>query len=129
MEIEIGFSLLFLLFIGLVFFAPELLLLFVGWGFAGMMETSKSRRLVHCGVALALLGPLLIAGCFFSAWLFMFLGLRWLAVPLGIAAFVLVPAWVIVGVAIGFAKARYDDRQEAAELKSKQLKRASEGRI
>jgi len=102
-------GLVILIFFGLLFFAPDVLLVPASWGFAGMMEPTKSPRLLHCGIALALLGPALILAMFFLGGLLNWLGLTWPSVICVFAAVVLVPTWVIAGIVLGFLKARHDE--------------------
>lgn len=96
-----------LIFIGLAIFAPDVLLIPVGYAFAGMMEPTKSRRLLSHGIALALFGPLLIGALLLLSWLVAWLGLRWLAGGCMIAAAILFLAWVIAGIVLGFVKWRH----------------------
>ncbi len=93
--------------LGLLFFMPDVLLLPVGYAFAGMMEPSPSRRLVSCGIALALFGPTLILALLFLGGLLQWLGLSWPARGCGIAAVLLFLAWVIAGIVVGIAKSRF----------------------
>ena len=99
-------GLIFLIGLALLIFAPDVLLFPIGWAFAGMMEPSKSRRFVSIGIALALLGPTLIAALLLLAWLLRWLELRWLAGSCVIAAAVTLLAWVISGITLGFIKSR-----------------------
>ena len=108
-------GLVILICLGLLFFAPDMLLGPAGWGFAGMMEPTKSPRLLHCGIALALFGPTLIMALFFLGGLLQWLDLIWPAVGCGIAAIVLVPIWVIAGIVLGFMKAHHDGDQPTRE--------------
>src|SRR5690349_14574358 len=94
--------------VGLIYFIPDLLLVPVGWAFAGMMDPSKSRRLVSRGIALALFGPLLIGGLVVAAWLFRWLGLSTAAAASVMAAVLTFFAWVISGIVVGVKKSRHD---------------------
>jgi hypothetical protein len=101
-----------LIFLGLLFLAPDVLLFPIGYAFAGMMEPTKSPRLLHCGIALALFGPTLIGSLFILGGLLQWLGLIWPARGCGIAAVVLLPAWVLAGIVVGIMKSRHKRTDE-----------------
>jgi hypothetical protein len=107
--------------VGLIYFLPDLLVIPVSWGFAGMMEPSKSHRFVSRGIALALFGPLLIGGLILLAWLFSWLGLTLAAGATVMAAVLTFFAWIISGIVVGVKKSRHDaegpavDKERASE--------------
>lgn len=98
---------------GLIYFIPDLLFVPLSWGFAGMLEPSKSRRLVGRGIALALFGPLLIGGLVLLAWLFSWLGLTLAAGASVMAAVLTFFAWIISGIVVGVKKSRHDAAEPA----------------
>jgi hypothetical protein len=106
----IGFGILICL--GLLFFAPDVLLMPFGYAFAGMMEQTKSPRLLHYGIALALFGPALIVGLILLSLLFGWLKLPMAAGGCVIAAAALFVAWVIAGIVLGIIKSRHKSIDE-----------------
>jgi hypothetical protein len=99
-------GLIFLLVAAGLYFASDFLLAPVFLAFGGMMEFSKSRRLVHVGIALALGGPVLIAVTFLLGWLCACAGLWWSARFFGGACLLIFTGWVVGGIVVGRAKAR-----------------------
>lgn len=79
----------------------------VGTAFAGMMEPSKSRRLMSYGIAAALLGPLSVGALILLAGLINSLGWEWAGRSLMIAAVVIFCGWVIVGIVLWYAKQKH----------------------
>jgi hypothetical protein len=98
---------------GLIYFIPDLLFVPLSWGFAGMLEPSKSRPLVSRGITLALFGPVLIGGLILLAWLFSWLGLSIAAGASVMAAVLTFFAWIVSGIVVGVQKSR-DNATEPA---------------
>lgn len=93
-----------------------------GYGITGMMEHSKSRRLVEWGIALALGGPVLICTAFLLSLLCASLGQTWLARSLLIGCAVIFLAWQIAGIVVHVAKVRFAASEHETTVKSEQGK-------
>ncbi len=113
-------GLAFLLIVLGVVFAPDFLLWPVFLAFGGMMETSKSRRLVHVGIALALGGPVLIALTIGCAALCAHAGLGWSARFFGVTTMLLFLSWVVSGGVVGVVKGRHAAREQVPAAKAEQ---------
>lgn len=101
-----------------LYFGGELLLWPVFYAFGGMMEASKSRPLVHIGIALALGGPVLIALTFILASLCTHIGLLWSARFFGGTSLLLFVGWVVAGVVVGIAKSRRAIKEHDSAVKN-----------